>query len=38
MYAMAAQEVGTSRSVRPDSLQGFAKVLGEKEKHCGGCF
>jgi hypothetical protein len=33
MYAMAAQVLGTSRSVPLDALQSFRKVLGEKEKH-----
>jgi hypothetical protein len=33
MYAMAAQEVGTSRTVPLNALQRLEKVLGEKEKH-----
>lgn len=33
MYAMAVQEVRTSRSVPLSTLQSFRNVLGEKEKH-----
>lgn len=33
MDAMTAQVLGTSRSVPLDALQGFRKVLGEKERH-----
>lgn len=33
MYAMATRKVGMSRRVPQDALQGFGKVLVEKEKH-----